>query len=159
MAATSIELKFADGDYLFALPIPQLIELERSRGAGILEIYGRLMEGWFVSATGAEFSVPHAGKAHILDITEFIRLSLIGGGKGRVNGEDVTVSAIRARELVDAYCYPAAPIVESWAIAKAAAFAVVEGYEPAEKKSPEPAKDDPTPARSTKRKSSPTARA
>jgi len=156
MAFTSIELKFADGDYMFALPLPQILELERIRGAGILEIYGRLMEGWFVSGEGVEFGVPHAGKAYVLDIFELIRLALIGGAKGMVNGQEVAVSAIRARELVEAYCHPA-PIVESWKIAKAAAFALVEGYDKAEKKSLEPIKD-PVPAASTKGKSSRTAR-
>ena len=156
MAATSIELKFGDGDYLFALPITQLLDLERSRDCGILEIYGRLTDGRFVDREGKEFGVPQAGKAYILDIIEFIRLCLIGGGKGLVNGEEVTVSALRARELVETYCYPAAPIVESWQVAASIAFAVVEGYDPPEKKSPAPAKKDPAP--STKRKSSRTAR-
>lgn len=156
MPFTSLELKFADGDYLFALPLPQIMELERIRGAGILEIYGRIMQGWWVSGEGVEFGVPHDGKAYILDIFDTIRLALIGGGRGVVNGQEITVSAIRARELVEAYCHTA-PITESWKIAKAVAFALVEGYEKAEKKSPAPAKD-PAPPRSTKRRSSSTAR-
>lgn len=155
MPLTTIELKFADGDYLFALPIPQIIELERIRDCGILAIYGRVMEGWFVSGDGMDFAVPHAGKAFIGDIFETVRLGLVGGGKGLVNGQEVNVSALRARELVEAYCH-CAPIVETWKVAKAILFAVVEGYEAAEKKSPEPIKD-PTPSRSTKRRSSPTA--
>lgn len=150
--ATEVELKFGDGDYLFALRLPQILELQRLCGAGIFPIYARVLRGRYVLEGGLAFGAPHEGEAFISDIYETIRLGLLGGGKGRVNGEDVIVTPGRARELIETYCH-GRPLNESWDFAAAILAATIEGYE-TEKKSPEP----PAPKkRSTKRKSSQTA--
>lgn len=55
---------FGDGEHDFALPAVQLLELERSTGAGIGVLLSRVLAKQF----------------GYLDLTETIRLGLIGGG-------------------------------------------------------------------------------
>lgn len=129
MSVTSLELKFGDGDYVFALPIPQLRELQRVCGAGIFTIYGRVLKGRFVLG-GQIVADPAEGEAFLDDILETIRLGLIGGGKCLVGGQEAQVNTLRARQLVDTYCYPSAPLRESWSVAAAILAACIEGYEP-----------------------------
>jgi hypothetical protein len=60
----SITLAWADGEYLFRLPIGQLRELQEKCDAGPMVIYRRLSNGeWKVD-----------------DVRETLRLGLIGGG-------------------------------------------------------------------------------
>lgn len=125
---TDIELEFADGSYLFALKLPQIVELQRVCGAGIFAIYGRVLKGRYVFK-GEEFGAPHEGEAFLHDIYETIRLALIGGGRGRVNGEEVTVSPGRAKELLETYIHPQ-PLKDAWGVAAAILSAKIEGYEP-----------------------------
>jgi hypothetical protein len=125
---TDIELEFADGSYLFALKLPQIVELQRVCGAGIFAIYGRVLKGRYVMA-GKEFGAPHEAEAFLHDIYETIRQGLIGGGKGRVNGEDVAVSPGRAKELLETYVHPQ-PLKDAWSIAATILSAKIEGYEP-----------------------------
>lgn len=152
---TALELLFGDGDYLFDLKLPQLAELQRSRECGIFKIYGRVLKGRYM-LNGEPLAMAEDGEAFAEDIYETIRLGLIGGNKGLVNGQEVTVSPIRARQLVETYCHPA-PLRECWAIAAAVLSARVEGYTPPKA---EPAKAPATAKRgkrSTSRRSSPTA--
>lgn len=154
--AAEIDLKFADGDYLFSLRLPQILELQRACGAGIFTIYGRVLKGRYVLDGGLAFGIPHECEAFISDIYETVRQALIGGGKGVVNGEDVTVNPVRATQLVETYCHlPAQPLKDTWDLAAAILSVTIEGYE-GQKKSPEPVADKP-PKGSTKRKSSQTA--
>lgn len=76
--AAEVELKWADGMYLFALKLKQIEELQRLCGAGLGEIAQRLLveERW-----------------KVCDIVETLRLGLIGGG----------TPTLRARELIDIY--------------------------------------------------------
>jgi hypothetical protein len=139
---TALELKYADGDYLFDLPLPQMRELQEKRGCGIFKIYGRLLKGRYLLGE-TQVAMPEEGEAFAEDIFEVIRLGLIGGGKGVVDGKDVEVSAIRARTLVENYCHPA-PLRESWSIAAAVVAARIEGYTPpADKKKARRAKAKP----------------
>jgi hypothetical protein len=129
---TALELKFADGDYLFDLKLPQLAELQEKRGCGIFKLYGRVIKGRFL--VGEEsIALPEEGEAFAEDIFEVIRLGLIGGGKGVVDGREVAVSALRARQLVESYCHNA-PLREPWAVAAAVLAARVEGFTPPEDK-------------------------
>lgn len=75
---------FGDGEHEFALPSEQILELERVTGAGFGAIYARCMAGHF----------------QLRDLTETIRLGLIGGG----------MSPKSATELVAAYTKPTAVI-------------------------------------------------
>jgi hypothetical protein len=104
--AAEIELKFADGDYLFALKLRQIEELQRLCRAGLGEIVERMWSRRFYAA----------------DIVESIRLGLIGGG----------LPPIRARELVETYV-DGRPFVDendpscSYAVARAVLGAVYFG--------------------------------
>lgn len=125
---TAVELEFADGDYLFDLKLPQLAELQELRGAGIFVIYGRVVKGRYLVDDGV-LGLPHDGEAYAEDMLETIRLALIGGGGGMVNGMEVKVDQRRARTLVERYCHNA-PLREVWNLAAAILTARVEGYTP-----------------------------
>lgn len=145
----ALELHFADGEYLFDLKLPQLAELQEKRGAGIFKIYGRVMKGRYLLG-GESITLPEEGEAFAEDIFETIRLGLLGGGRGLVDGKEVEVSALTAKRLVETYCH-AAPLRESWAVAAAVLAARIEGYTPpADKKKAEP----PEPRKRVRRSSS-----
>lgn len=133
--ATHLELEFADGRYSFALRLPQILELQRSCDAGIFEIYSRVMRGR-IAMNGATMGIPHEAMAHVKDVFDTIRLGLIGGGCGSVDGERVEIDAHRARQLVEAYVHPPAPLKAAWDLAASILYALIEGYSPAQKKSP-----------------------
>lgn len=154
---TAIELEFADGQYLFDLKLPQLAELQEKRKVGVLAIYGRVLKGRYIFE-GQSIALANEGEAYAEDLFETIRLGLIGGGRGLVDGQEVQVSALTAKSLVERYCH-AAPLRESWALAAAILGARIEGYDPPKKDEPAkaPATTKPGKSRSTSRKSSPTA--
>jgi hypothetical protein len=157
MPATTVELHFGDGEYLFDLKLPQMAELQEKRGAGIFALYGRVMAGRFLLEGGDVIGHPHLGQAHDEDLFETIRLGLIGGGRGLVNDAEVVVTPLLARRLVERYCHPA-PLMDSWAIASTVLGAKIVGIP--EKKA-EPAKVPAKPSRrqkaSTTKGQSPTA--
>lgn len=62
--AAEVVLDWADGTYMFRLPVNQLIELEEKCSAPFTVVYSRLTEGRY----------------SITDVRETIRLALIGGG-------------------------------------------------------------------------------
>lgn len=153
---TALELHFGDGEYLFDLRLPQLAELQEKRGCGVFKLYGRVLRGrYLLDGTNEVLGVPHDGEAYAEDLIETIRLGLIGGGRGIVNGVEAQVSALTAKTLVERYCLNA-PLREVWATAAAILTARVEGYTPPKKE--EPAERPATKkSRSTSRKSSRTA--
>lgn len=163
---TAIELAWGDGTYLFRLPLPLLIELQNKTGLGVGELYAKLLRGRYLipqkDGSAVPVGDPSQGAFAVLDVLEPIRLGLIGGNKGLVNGQDVQVSAIRASELMEAYAYPAAPLKDAWDTAVAILSVAVEGWnDPSDLKKKEdrngelPLTD--APAGSTTAKSSPTA--
>lgn len=123
--ATDLRLPFANGTYRFALPAKQLAELERERGAGAGAIYGRLAQGRALLATGGVdwgmLSVAAISASNMVeaDCLAVIRLALIGGGEGEVNGERVEVKPSRAAQLIDAYV-AGQPLEDVWTYAFAA---------------------------------------
>lgn len=135
---TALELKFADGDYLFDLKLPQLAELQRLRDCGIFKLYGRVLKGRFLMGDNP-VALAEEGEAFAEDMFEVIRLGLIGGGKAMVNGQEAVVSPLRARQLVETYCHPA-PLMESWSIAAAVLAARIHGFEPPTDKKKAPAR-------------------
>ena len=76
----SIVLPFGDEERLFRLGIDQILSLEEKRDCGVAVLYGRLME--------QAWALP--------DITEIIRLGLIGGG----------MEIRAAKALVERCCVP-----------------------------------------------------
>lgn len=153
MITTALELHFADGEYAFDLKLPQLAELQEKRGP-IFAIYGRVLKG-------RQYDILHdvliadtaAGESYAEDLFETIRLGLIGGRRGLVDGKEVEVNALTAKALVERYCHPA-PLKESWAIAAAVLAARIEGYEQKKDEPAQaPAAEKPKPKRSTSKPS------
>lgn len=134
-----IVLDFGDGEYTFALPVGQLAELQTKCDAGIGLIFQRLLAGRYRDNEGNIVLNALEAKFKYEDITETIRLGLIGGGTGFVDGKTVTVDPASALRLCRAYVF-ARPLLETWKIAAAVLSACVVGYanERAQKKSPEP---------------------
>lgn len=128
---THIDLKFADGEYRFALGLAQIHELQTKCGVGIGALYARVLQGRLPD----DVTVGHPAYAgyHVGDLVETIRQGLIGGGEGRVDGEVVKVTAMRANELVERYGPGAdgVPLSDMWNLAAAILFAKIEGYAPA----------------------------
>lgn len=126
---TDLWLPFADGLYHFALPSPQLSELERecstadSKGGReptpVGTIYGNLAQGRALLPSGAADWVSFSTAAGTLsaiverDCFAVIRLALIGGGEGEVNGARVKVDQNRARSLMRAYV-EGQPLEDAW---------------------------------------------
>lgn len=135
--SASIDLDWADGSYHFALPLPQLVELEDKCGTtdtsgirrrkGVIAIYGDLIAGLGVQ-DGQIVANPLMGSASAYEAREVIRLGLLGGGRGIVDGKDVKVDPTAALRLVRAYV-DERPIIERWTTAAAILKAAVEGYE------------------------------
>ncbi len=150
---TALELEFADGSYLFDLKLPQLAELQEKRGP-VFAIYGRVLKGRYILETGT-MGLAAEGEAFAEDLFETVRLGLIGGAQGVVDGKEVAVSAITARNLVERYCHTA-PLRDAWAVAASVLAARIEGYTPPKKAEPA-GKPATRKRRSTSRRSSTTA--
>lgn len=154
---TALDLEFADGAYQFDLKLPQLEELQEKLGP-IFEVYGRLTAGRFILSgvsiddvrqlnANAHCDFEDIGGGNVLmidwtqarashaDVFETVRLGLIGGGSGMVNGKEIEISPLFAKTLVERYCH-SRPLRESWAIAASVVAARIKGYEP-KKKAPE----------------------
>lgn len=132
---TRVEMPFGDGEYVFWLPLPQVVELERVTGRPMLAIEESLRQA--IGGTGdGELSFLGGGSANAKDVLDVLRLGLIGGNSGMVHGEEVEVGPIRAKQLVEQYAYPARPlsegVVQAWRVLSAAIF----GVELQQKKSP-----------------------
>lgn len=150
MITTALELLFADGEYLFDLKLPQMAELQEKRGPAF-EIYGRVTQGCVIDvSTGTTYADTTKAGAYAEDLFEIIRLGLIGGGRGVVDGKEVDVSPLTAKQLVERYCHTR-PLRESWAVARSIMLAKIEGYEP---KKEEPARAPAAEKKPTARKKS-----
>ena len=142
MADTAVEFDFADGRYRFWLPLPEVVELERKTGVSILAIEERLraaigVDG-DVSDPASDFVFLGGGSATVTDVRETLRLALQGGGGGLVDGEEIEVGPIRARQLVETYVYPARPFAEGVVQAWRVLHAAIHGIQLSSKKKPEP---------------------
>lgn len=119
-------LREFDGLYRFYLPQTQMNELERLCGdRGVFQIYGALSAGRY-KLGDQPVNMPHEGLAGAKDVFEAVRLALIGGGLGLVNGEQVKVTPQIAAGLVDAYLRPA-PLERAWNVAFAVLDARING--------------------------------
>ena len=131
-----LTLTWADGDYTFRLPIQQIGELQTKCGAGVGKIYARLMAGRFLDrATGDMVLNPLVAEFSYEDVVEVIRLGLIGGNSGVVNGEQIAVTPTKAQQLVKDYVY-SRPLLENWKVAAAVLSAFVIGYTDPDAKPP-----------------------
>lgn len=137
---STIDLEFADGKYTFALPVPQIQELQRKCEIGIGGLFSRLLKGCSNRLTEAGtievVQAPGYAEFHILDIVETIRHGLIGGGKGKVNDAEVKVSPQMANQLVQRYVLDQ-PLTGSWSLAVSILGACIMGYDPPKKDGPD----------------------
>jgi len=138
-----IELEFGDGAYLFKLNGPQRAELQRLCGfkashpqygavdvpVGLGAIVSRVLKGRYLKSDGTTFGHPEQGEWHDADLTETIRLGLIGGG----------MEAVRAKQMVQTYV-ETAPRSQAWDLAAAILLACVQGFIPPEGKGTDPPK-------------------
>jgi hypothetical protein len=134
---STIELKFADGEYLFALPLARITELERKCGlpgppVGIGKIFARVLRGAAQNEKGETYLVPAVAEFFVVDLVETIRQGLIGGARGLVNGEDLIVTPALADRLIASYVQDR-PLNEIWNIAVSILGACILGYDPPKK--------------------------
>ncbi|MBI1682389.1 GTA-gp10 family protein [Caulobacter hibisci] len=152
-----IELEFADGAYLFKLNGPQRAELQRLCGVkanhpqygpidvptGLGAIVSRVLKGRYQKPDGnGTWGHIEDGAWHDADLDETIRLGLIGGGRGLVNGQEVKVDALRARQLIDTYV-KTAPRSQAWNLAAAILWTCCQGFVPPKEGDPAPKKETP----------------
>lgn len=134
-----IVLEWADGEYEFRLPVGQIAELQVKCDAPVGRIYARLMAGRYLErSTGDVVLNPLQAEFRYEDVVEVIRLALIGGKRGIVNGQNVDVTPTKALQLVRDYVHTR-PLLENWKVAAAVVSAFLIGYtdpDKAEKKSP-----------------------
>jgi len=153
---TAIELDFADGRYRFWLPMPQVIQLERgplnkpypdTYPKSIFTMFDQIGAG--LGFVGEQPVYVGGGSALASDISEIIRLGLIGGNNGTVNGEDFEVTPAIAGHLVRDYVYPARPMIEGLRLAWEILHAAISGVDLKKKDAPP---KPPHPKRSAKAK-------
>lgn len=132
---TWVDLKFADGQYTFKLGLAQIVEIERKCEAGIGAIYARTIKGRYGYQDGEIY--PDLAEYRFAELVEVVRQALIGGGSGEVDGTPVTVSSVRANDLVDRYILGATDqrmaMTQVWSLAFAILSALIEGYAPPKK--------------------------
>jgi hypothetical protein len=131
---TSISLEFADGEYLFALGLKQINEIQNACDAGIGAVFARVAHGMFhrKAAEGeVVFGDPMQSAYRMEDLTAVIRQGLIGGGRGTVDGESVTVDTTRANQLIENYVLAERqPLQKSWQLAYTILSSRIVGFEP-----------------------------
>lgn len=104
-----------DGHYRVVLPMVQVDELQKKTGFSLFELFGRVMRGRY-EANGETLALAAEGLATPQECWETIRLGLIGGNMGYVDGKQITVDAALARRLVENYVQPV-PVIQAWNLA------------------------------------------
>lgn len=135
---TKTSFGFGDGEYTFWLPLPQVIELQRRCGLvdnegklhpkSILTIFDQISDGMGSDGEGSVLWIG-GGAALPNECNEVLRLGLIGGNAGMVDGAEIQVGPNRAKELVDLYGYPARPLSEVMALAYRVLHAAIVGID------------------------------
>ncbi|MFK4523704.1 hypothetical protein ABIF90_001685 [Bradyrhizobium japonicum] len=87
MTMTAYTTFFGDGEHAFKLTPGQIAELETKCGSGIGMIANRLFSRNFAQA----------------DVTETIRLALIGGGTTPKRAHELIVAYVDGRALIETY--------------------------------------------------------
>lgn len=131
---TWVALAFADGEYDFRLGLAQINEIETKCGP-LGEVFARLLRGRYIIGGGEETGAPNEAAWKVSDLVEVIRQGLIGGGKARIDGEEVAITSHRVNELIRNYVLDR-PLSESWTLAAAILSALIQGYEPPKKAEP-----------------------
>jgi hypothetical protein len=138
MLSPEIEISFGDGDYLCALRLPQLVELEEKCGftdiqgnrrkRGVVAIYSDVSPVLTVD-DGQAGRDPSGGNGVSIRLPRDVRLALIGGGQGHRERCGDRGQSIARPPVGRAHLDPR-PIVEWWTMAAAILRAAIEGYDP-----------------------------
>ena len=101
-------IAFGPGRYLFRLPLPRVIEVERLCGApgqpkALGTIYEELSQGIGLDHDTLEPRFLATGAIHPKDVYEVIRCAAIGGGEAEIAGETVKIGPVDAARLVEEY--------------------------------------------------------
>lgn len=152
---TEVVTKFADGEYRFWMAMPQVIAFETEHGS-ILDFYGKLSVSMGQTADG-EFKFVGEKGPSCAAMRDYIRLALIGGNQGLVDEGEIEVNAVKAKDLIDTYLYPAIPsgLQELAELSFKIVYAAVKGVRISSKKKTEIVTSEPSP--SDAEPSSPTA--
>jgi hypothetical protein len=110
-----IEHFFGNGFYKFQLNQQQMRELEDLTGAGIGAVYKRMVTGTYYAT----------------DVSQILRLGIVGGASGKIAGDQVKITDRMAADLVSRY-QDAMPMTDKWAIAAACIGAAMIGVVPEE---------------------------
>lgn len=129
-----VELDFADGTYRFRLGLAQINEIESKCGAGIGEVFARVIQGSYDSGE-QDLALPQKAAFFAKDLVEVIRQGLIGGDGGVVDGADVAMSSSVVKRLLDNYVSER-PLMELWNVARSILWACMVGFEPPKKDEP-----------------------
>lgn len=89
---------FGDGERTFALPPELILELERKIGVGIGAIFKRVLDRTF----------------GIRDVTETIRLGLVGGGTAPAEAAALVAAYVEKRPLAETYPLALAVLSVAW---------------------------------------------
>lgn len=96
--ATSVRMFFGDGEHDFALPPDRIRELERSVGGGIGAISRRVFGGEFMYA----------------EVSETIRVSLVGGGAKPEDAAELVALYVAGRPLSESHPLATAILEALW---------------------------------------------
>jgi hypothetical protein len=98
MTDTTHRAFFGDAERAFRLTPDGIVELERKTGAGIGALCRRLFAGDF----------------HLADVSETIRLGLIGGGESPERAAQLIASYVTARPFGETYPLAVAVLEAAW---------------------------------------------
>jgi hypothetical protein len=138
MAQEVLALEFADGEYEFRITLQGINEIQKKCDAGIGAVWARLASAR-LEFIGEKVGVANnvmtgeTAKFKIEDIIEPIRQGLIGGRKGKVDGQPVEVTHAMANRLIENYVL-SEPLMKAWTVAYAVVGSLIEGYDPPKKK-------------------------
>lgn len=152
---TGCTLPFGDGEYHFWLGLEQAIELERLAETPVAELEVQLRMATRITPEGAFEYIGGGPGANI--VRHIIRLGLIGGNNGIVDGDEAEVGPARAKALIAAYVWPARPMAEAIAVAATIVFAAVWGIDLKKKQQLDDAEAEEARSSSTREPSSTTA--
>ena len=124
---TDLVTNFGDGQYRFWLPLKEVAEFEGKFGS-ILSIEPRLRSAVGLDEDNKPVFIG-GGSADGAACREIVRLGLIGGKAGEIDGEEAEIGPQRARELIDLYAWPNRPLGETAALAWRILAAAIYGNE------------------------------
>lgn len=144
MPDTAVELKFADGEYRFFLPMREIVQLERECDKSVIQMCDEMGQSLGLSPGSADIHFIGGGPTRYLELRATIRLALIGGNKGMVDSVEKPVGPLTAKSLVETYV-DGRPIAETLPVAWTVLNAAVMGVR-LKKKETEPEGESPSPS-------------